>query len=149
MKALRSCFETILKLILLGVVIAVSVAVCLNVTGEPNPSAPRATPRTTPTAHIQPTPRPQLTKRPWHERCFSAWDGSHAGVNELIKADLISPDSFEHVETLYSVKPDADGTHRLKVTFSSVNLYNARLRGLGYGSVNPATCRAVAGGVLG
>ena len=67
-------------------------------------------------------------------------DGSHAnpsGVNELIKADLISPDSFEHVvETLYSVKPDADGTHRLKVTFSSVNAFNARLRNVSYGSVD-------------
>lgn len=128
---MKTCAGTVFGLIFWVAVIVVGVAVCQSATDIPNSPASAT------------TATPRLSKLPWHERCFSAWDGSHAGVNELIKADLIAPDSFEHVETLYSVKPDADGTHRLKVTFSSVNAFNARLRTVGYGSVDPVSCRAV------
>ena len=128
---MKTCAGTVFGLIFWVAVIVVGVAVCQSATDIPN----------SPTSTT--TPKPRLSKLPWTERCFSAWDGSHAGVNELIKADLVSPDSFEHVETLYSVKPDADGTHRLKVTFSSVNAFNARLRNVSYGSVDPVTCRAI------
>lgn len=34
-------------------------------------------------------------------RHFSAWDGSHAGLERLIKASMNDPDSYKHVETVY------------------------------------------------
>jgi len=32
---------------------------------------------------------------------FSAWDGSHIKLTEVIKESMNNPDSYEHVETVY------------------------------------------------
>jgi hypothetical protein len=40
------------------------------------------------------------------ERQFSAWDGSHRNLEQLVKDSLHEPDSYEHVETRYSDKGD-------------------------------------------
>ncbi|OPY65613.1 MAG: hypothetical protein A4E62_02653 [Syntrophorhabdus sp. PtaU1.Bin002] len=32
---------------------------------------------------------------------FSAWDGSHRGLTELIKKSMNDPDSYKHEETVY------------------------------------------------
>jgi len=37
---------------------------------------------------------------------FSAWDGSHRNLTELIKKAMNDPDSYEHVETVYWDKGD-------------------------------------------
>lgn len=35
------------------------------------------------------------------ERQFSPWNGSHAGLTEIIKKSMNDPRSYEHVETVY------------------------------------------------
>lgn len=35
------------------------------------------------------------------ERQFSAWDGSHRGIERLIKKTMNDPDSYNHVKTVY------------------------------------------------
>ena len=35
------------------------------------------------------------------ESQFSAWDGSHSGLERLIKNNMNDPDSYEHVETRF------------------------------------------------
>lgn len=54
------------------------------------------------------------------KRFFSSWDGSHRGITELIKKSLNDPDSYEHVETVYSDK----GDHLIvKTTFRGKNAF--------------------------
>ena len=96
----------------LAIIIGVVVTVCQAVTGEAGP-------------------------RPWHERCLAAWDGSHRGLNNALKADLVAPDSFEHIDTGYMREPRADGTYAVRVRFSASNAFGARLRGVGWGHVDP------------
>lgn len=33
---------------------------------------------------------------------FSAWNGAHEGLEPLVKSQLLSPDSYEHIETRYT-----------------------------------------------
>lgn len=40
----------------------------------------------------------------WIENQFSAWNGSHKALVELIKENMNDPKSFEHVETKYRVE---------------------------------------------
>ena len=40
------------------------------------------------------------------EKQFSAYDGSHRGLTELIKKNMPDPESYEHVETSFSDKGD-------------------------------------------
>lgn len=37
---------------------------------------------------------------------FSAWDGSHPGIVQSVKASMHNPKSFEHVETRYAETPE-------------------------------------------
>lgn len=51
---------------------------------------------------------------------FSAWDGSHRGLTELIKKSMNDPGSYEHVETVYWDK----GDHLIvKTTFRGKNAF--------------------------
>jgi DNA-directed RNA polymerase subunit RPC12/RpoP len=53
---------------------------------------------------------------------FSAWDGSHRGLTEMIKKSMNDPDSYEHVETVYWDK----GDHLIvKTTFRGKNAFGA------------------------
>jgi hypothetical protein len=45
------------------------------------------------------------------EQCFSLWDGSHRGVEKLLKKNLRDPSSYEHIETRFG----EDGPDHLKV----------------------------------
>lgn len=40
------------------------------------------------------------------ERAFSAYDGSHRGLEKAIKKNMNDPDSYEHIETVYWDKGD-------------------------------------------
>lgn len=40
------------------------------------------------------------------EREFSAWDGSHRGLNAVILSRMNDPDSFQHVKTIYRDEGD-------------------------------------------
>jgi hypothetical protein len=54
------------------------------------------------------------------EKNFSAWDGSHRGLTEIIKKSMNDPDSYEHVETIYWDK----GDHLIvKTTFRGKNAF--------------------------
>lgn len=72
--------------------------------------------------------------------CLSKWDGSHTGVVTYLKERLHDRDSFEHVET--RITPEADGQHRLMMTYRAKNGFGAlRLSGL-VATVDHETCRA-------
>lgn len=40
------------------------------------------------------------------ESAFSSWDGSHRGLEKVIKASMNDPNSYEHVETKYWDRED-------------------------------------------
>ena len=157
MQSLKTCGQAIAGLIVWAIIIGVGIAVCQSVTGEPDAPALQVEPDRTPTARATPTPRPTPTPVPVPatgdaaaEKCLSAWDGSHRETNALIKADLISPDSFEHKDTYYRTTLVRGGRILvLEVEFSAENAFGAQLRGTGYGEVDVRTCEAVAGGVIG
>ncbi len=46
------------------------------------------------------------TRKEQIESHFSAWDGSHRGLVEVIKKSMNDPESYEHVETRYVDKQD-------------------------------------------
>ncbi|MFK4132220.1 hypothetical protein ACI2KR_07995 [Pseudomonas luteola] len=53
------------------------------------------------------------------EAQFSGWDGSHRGLERIIKASMNDPDSYEHVKTTYS---DMGGNRiRVKEVFRGKN----------------------------
>ena len=60
------------------------------------------------------TRKEQLSKH------FSAWDGSHRGLTEVIKKSMNDPSSYEHEETVYYDK----GDHLIvKTTFRGKNAF--------------------------
>jgi len=56
------------------------------------------------------------------ESQFSAWDGSHRGLDRLIKNTLNDPDSYDHVETVYW---DMGKYLVVKTTFRGKNAFGA------------------------
>jgi len=53
------------------------------------------------------TPKtPEQLRTEQIEKEFSAWDGSHRGLTEVIKKSMNDPKSYEHVETRYIDKGD-------------------------------------------
>jgi RNA polymerase subunit RPABC4/transcription elongation factor Spt4 len=60
------------------------------------------------------------TRKEQIEKHFSAWDGSHRGLTELIKKSMNDPGSYEYVETVYWDK----GDHLIvKTTFRGKNVF--------------------------
>ena len=167
MQSLKSCGQAIAGLIVLVIMIGIGISVCQNMTGEPDPAGPSERPRPTATPQATPTGRRidaigdrtpgVITRAPVAstadaaaKKCLSAWDYSHRETNELIKADLVSPDSFEHVDTSARATLTQGGRILvLEVEFSAENAFGARLRGRGFGFVDVRTCHAVDGGVIG
>jgi len=54
------------------------------------------------------------------EKHFSAWDGSHRGLTQLIKESMNDPDSYEHVEPVYW---DHGDYLTVKITFRGKNAF--------------------------
>jgi hypothetical protein len=57
------------------------------------------------------------------EEQFSVWDGSHRNLEKVIKKAMNDPDSYEHVETIYSDRGDhlvVKTTYRGKNAFGGV-----------------------------
>ena len=63
--------------------------------------APTNTPTPTPTPI--PTLDPKAVFNSWVSSQFSSWDGSCRPLVKLVKENMNDPDSFDHVETRYSV----------------------------------------------
>ncbi|MGE4299475.1 MAG: zinc-ribbon domain-containing protein [Desulfovibrionaceae bacterium] len=63
--------------------------------------------------------RPE-TRKERIEKSFSAWDGSHRGLERLIKQAMNDPDSYEHVSTTYS---DQGSELIVRTTFRGKNAF--------------------------
>jgi len=91
---------------------------------------------------------PPTTPAPDIKQCVDRWDGAIESVVKLAKGVLVSPDSFESVETLIRKQPNVDGTYYVRMEFSSENALGARLRSFAGAHVDPATCGATLIGVV-
>jgi len=63
----------------------------------------------------------------WIKEQFSAWDGSHRGLVDLVKKNLNDPKSFDHEETTYKDMKDhliVKMTYRAKNAFGGLILQN-------------------------
>lgn len=56
---------------------------------------------------------------------FSAFNGSHMKLTELVKKQMKDPDSFKHLET---IKSDAGDYLRVKMRYSGTNSFGARIQ---------------------
>lgn len=65
------------------------------------------------------------------EAQFSKWDGSHPSVERLVKKGMKNPDSYQHVETRYSILPKG---FMVVTTIRGTN---------SFGGVVPQTFRAI------
>lgn len=74
--------------------------------------------------------------------CLSAWDGSHSGIVQHVKAGLRDPDSFEHVDTLITPVNPTTGKHGVNMTFRAANGFGGINVGRAVGEVDPITCNA-------
>ena len=77
--------------------------------------------------------------------CLSAWDGGHAGMEQLIKAQLTDPNSLTVHETrIATVVVDSDGRqcHVLLVDFGARNAFGGMVRHEARGWVDHETCAA-------
>lgn len=61
------------------------------------------------------------------ESVLSNWDGSLPSLVDFTKDNLNNPDSFEHVETGYSIK---DGYVKVRMIYRGKNAYNALVKGV-------------------
>ncbi|GEM_PF-5498092 len=59
------------------------------------------------------------------EQSFSAWDGSHRGLESLIKKSMNDPDSYQHVETVYWDRGDF---LVVRTTFRGKNAFGALMK---------------------
>ncbi|WP_416305191.1 hypothetical protein [Neptunicella sp. SCSIO 80796] len=94
------------------------------VTSAPSVPTTRTT-STTSTQTATPKPKAPPTIDEKIKKQFSAWDGSHYGLEKIIKKSMNDPDSYKHIETRY-VKEDND---ILVITeFSGKNAFNATVK---------------------
>jgi hypothetical protein len=78
------------------------------------------------------------TRKGFH--CLSAWDGSHSGTVETVKASLREPDSFEHIET--KITPvSADGTHILMMSYRARNGFGGMNVAQAIAEIDNTTCQ--------
>ncbi len=59
------------------------------------------------------------------EKQFSAWDGSHNTLTQLIKKSMNDPDSYEHVETKYW---DMTDYIVVRTVYSGKNAFGGRVK---------------------
>jgi hypothetical protein len=59
------------------------------------------------------------------DKQFSAWDGSHLKLTELIKGAMNDPDSYEHVKTVYW---DMKDHIIVRTIYSGKNAFGGRVR---------------------
>lgn len=60
------------------------------------------------------------------ESGFSAWNGAHRNLEKMVKESMNDPESYEHVQTTYSI---VDGNHlRVRTVFSGKNAFGGRVK---------------------
>jgi hypothetical protein len=73
--------------------------------------------------------------------CLSAWDGSHSGLVEQVKASLRDPASFEHDET--SITPVSEkGVHVITMKYRARNGFGGMNVQTAIGTVQQSDCVA-------
>ncbi len=76
--------------------------------------------------------------------CLDGADGSNLAVVEAVKAQLVDPDSFQHIKTtIYPTKPYPAHMlqHRLVMQFRLRNGFNGMVQGKAVASVGQMDCR--------
>ncbi|WP_129792591.1 zinc ribbon domain-containing protein [Sphingosinicella sp. CPCC 101087] len=73
--------------------------------------------------------------------CLSAWDGSHSGLVDTVKASLRDPESFEHAET--RIGPNVEGSHRVTMQYRARNGLGGMNVGMAVGQVSNSTCEVL------
>lgn len=58
------------------------------------------------------------------ESQFSAWDGSHKGLTDIIKKNMNDPDSYEHIETKF--RDDGDNIYVI-TKFRGANAFGGKV----------------------
>lgn len=91
-------------IILLGVVVVILIGFFSS-----NKTSTPSTPKT-----------PEQVRKERIEKNFSAWDGSHTGLTQIIKKSMNDPNSYDHEETVYWDKGDY---LLVKTTFRGKNAF--------------------------
>jgi hypothetical protein len=68
---------------------------------------------------------PKTARQIQLEKQFSAWDGSHNTLTQLIKKAMNDPDSYEHVETKYW---DMTDYIVVRTVYSGKNAFGGRVK---------------------
>ena len=71
--------------------------------------------------------------------CLSAWDGNHDGFEDLVRPQLLDPDSMETFET--RVAPNEGGRHRIIMNFGARNAFGGMVRFIAFGDYDTKPAR--------
>lgn len=71
----------------------------------------------------------------WKETNISAWDGSCKPVEDYLKRQMNDPDSYEHIETSYSINTLQDAMD-VTTKFRAKNAYGAKVISQATATVN-------------
>lgn len=99
---------------------------------------------TDPSWKMVPVTEESKEKRRKGLHCLDGADGSNLAVVEAVKAQLVDPDSFQHIKTtIYPIKPYPAHMlqHRLVMQFRSRNGFNGMVQGKAVASVGQMDCR--------
>ncbi len=65
---------------------------------------------------------PEQVRTQQIQQHFSGWNGAHEGLEQLVKSQLLSPDSYKHIKTEYWDKSD----HLIvNMTYQATNAFGA------------------------
>lgn len=65
------------------------------------------------------------------EKQFSAWNGAHKNLQQIIKESAGDPESYEHIKTVYWDKSDhlvVETTYRIKNGFGALVLDSIKVK---------------------
>jgi hypothetical protein len=65
-----------------------------------------------------------MTRQELVESEFSSWDGSHRGLEKVIKKSMNDPDSYEHIETRFR---DDGNTIFVTTKFRGANAFDGKV----------------------
>lgn len=76
------------------------------------------------------------------QHCFSAWDGSHRGLESLIKRSLNDPDSYQHIETRFSIT-NGGGEKVVSMEYRARNVFGGMVVKTVRATTNNTTCEVI------
>ncbi len=108
LKRQYGCFSLIIGIVIIGIAVngVLSFIDDNSVKLARKPVSPKeTTPQPKPTQTIK-VKTPEEIRYEQIRKAFSSWDGSHTGLEKIIKKSMNDPSSYEHIETRYSDKGD-------------------------------------------